>query len=139
MGAVKAAGNSAAVMTYNFTDDAPLSIGYYRLRSVDLDGKNEVSSVVSVRRGGAAKLTLQKVAPVPTTDDVNISFDNDASSDKIQLTLTDLSGKTVLSQNNAITEGSNQIRLVMRDLPSGLYFLNLNNGFENVKVKVVKN
>jgi hypothetical protein len=46
---IKASGNSASVIDYNYTDHAPLSgLCYYRLKMVDMDGSVAYSSIIAV-------------------------------------------------------------------------------------------
>jgi Secretion system C-terminal sorting domain len=48
IGFVKGKGQSSVAFDYSFEDKGPLSINYYRLRQIDLDGKVAYSKVINV-------------------------------------------------------------------------------------------
>jgi Secretion system C-terminal sorting domain len=56
---------------YDFTDKAPFSVSYYRLRQIDNDGKEILSKIVSL--SNTAKSFL-KVYPNPATDVLTVEF-----------------------------------------------------------------
>ena len=96
IGKVSAQGKAA---TYNFTDNDPLSISYYRLRQVDFDGKETLSKVVSVNQDGKGRT---RISPNPTTDKVTIEWGKNGVSDsEAILTLFDMTGRQVLSQKTS--------------------------------------
>ena len=59
--------------TYQFTDNAPLAISYYRLRQEDIDGTETLSKTLSVQ---ANKLRKVKVTPSVTSGILNIESAN---------------------------------------------------------------
>lgn len=129
LGFVKAEGKAA---TYTFEDNAPLSISYYRLRQVDFDGKETFSKVVSVSqtKGGSLSIT-----PNPTSDKIQISVPNDASSDQTMgIRLYDLSGRQVLSQKS---NGANT-SLDLSNLAKGVYLLEVQAQKTIYREKVVR-
>jgi len=66
LGSVDAAGNSAPVLDYNFTDHSPVKgLNFYQLKMVDMDSKFQMSRVVEVDFGDAVSFT---VYPNPVTD-----------------------------------------------------------------------
>ena len=74
VGQVKSVGNSSRAQTYKLRDDEAAAQGvailYYRLRQVDVDGKESFSPLVSVRvgqRNGVSASRLE-VYPNPTAD-----------------------------------------------------------------------
>jgi len=70
-----AARNLSAQQQYEFTDTRALStVTYYRLRSVDADGKTTVSKVVSVRNNDVSDKYLTIVNPASNT--IHISAKN---------------------------------------------------------------
>ena len=120
IGSVKAAGNSQTTKDYQFTDATPLSISYYRLRTVDFDGKEQVSNVVSAQQNGDGKL---KVYPTLSGDKVTIRTENNDLQD---FTVVDLLGRMVLRGQ---IEG--QKELTISHLSIGTYLLKV--GAETVK------
>ena len=67
-------GNNKAA-TYNFTDNTPLSMSYYRLRQIDFDGKETLSKVISVATNKNSKLITypNPVATILTVEQETIS------------------------------------------------------------------
>jgi hypothetical protein len=111
-------GNSGLPLSYEFTDlnDAK-GISQYRLRQVDLDGKQTYSQIRAVRGEGQKGKTI--IYPNPSGDGkVNIVFENVNSTRDVSL--MDVSGKT-LKQWKGVTNNNIQID-------------NLNAGFYSVRI-----
>ena len=91
IGFIKAKGSNAV---YDFTDDTPLSMNYYRLRQIDMDGKEAFSKVISANMDeNKGKMYF---APNPAKDHLTITI-NDNNSASIRL--FDLLGRLVLSKS----------------------------------------
>jgi len=59
LGRVAAAGNSALILDYSFTDDSPLSgFNFYQLKMVDIDNRFQMSRVVEVYFEDAVSFTV---------------------------------------------------------------------------------
>ena len=137
IGTVKAFGSTNAVQNYTFTDQEPLSNGYYRLRTADFDGKDGLSKTISIERK-TQKLTLTKVFPSPVSDVVTIQFES-PTSEKVQLTITDFLGRVVEQKTVENTEGSYQLPVNVAQLPVGAYFIQLVADGQQAKGKFIKN
>jgi len=111
-------GNSNSPLTYDFTDmNNAKGVTQYRLRQLDINGKQGYSLIRSVRGEGQKNNTI--IYPNPSGDGkVNIVFD-DAGSVR-DVSLIDVSGKT-LKQWKGVT--NNNIRID-----------NLNAGFYTVRI-----
>jgi hypothetical protein len=136
IGTVKGNGNSIVTQNYAFTDKEPLSISYYRLKQIDFDGRFEYSNVVSVI-GKSGKFNIASVAPNPTKETSTILFES-AKNESVLVTLTDISGRVVLTQNLAATEGVNTINVNMSLLSNGLYIMSLRNNEQVLIQKLTK-
>jgi Secretion system C-terminal sorting domain len=136
IGLIKGNGNSIVSQKYAFTDNAPLSISYYRLKQVDFDGQFKYSNVVSVldKKG---KFNIASVAPNPTKETSTILFES-AKNENVSVTLTDVSGRVILIQNVFATEGVNSLGLNMSDLNNGLYIMSLRNSEQVLIQKIIK-
>lgn len=110
------AGNSDAVLSYNFTDPNTIKgISQYRIRQVDLDGRSKASDIRIVRGEGVLGKTV--IYPNPSLDGkVNVVFE-DATTAR-DITVVDMTGK-VVKQWRAVT-GNN---LQVENLPAGIYSL----------------
>jgi hypothetical protein len=138
IGSVKAKGNSVASLTYEFADATPLATSYYRLQSMDVDGKTDVSKIVSVNRKGNGKLSLDAVNRVYTEGSFfNVDI-NLATSGNLNVSLMDAVGRVVSTKSYATTEGANLIQFNTANLANGMYILNLSNNEGSIAVKMMK-
>ncbi len=111
-------GNSSLPITYEFSDaNNSKGITQYRLRQLDIDGKQALSQIRAVRGEGQKGKTI--IYPNPSGDGkVNIVFENVNSTRDVSL--MDVSGKT-LKQWKGVTNNNIQID-------------NLNAGFYSVRI-----
>jgi hypothetical protein len=122
---------------YSLTDNQPLLLGYYRIRTVELNGSYEVSKIVSVKRFDSKKLAVLNVSPVPTTEGVTIDFSVNKET-TITLTLTNIVGQVLKTETIKATEGTNNTVLSLINLPNGTYLLNISDGESTTLKRVVK-
>lgn len=108
---------------FSFTDAAPLAgTNYYRLKSVDIDGKVAYSSTV-VLINGAKGTEVMSIAPNPvvgTTLAVNIST---VQVSKMDIVITDMTGKMVSTTTVNLVNGFNKIRIDAAGFAKGTYQL----------------
>ena len=94
-GTIASTGGSVQT-SYSFEDlHPPLGITYYRLSQVDKDGHASLSKIVSVnnRKSG---IYIEKY-PNPVHDNLSLTVQG-SNMGKLQVTVTDMQGKTVLQQ-----------------------------------------
>ena len=137
LGTVKGNGNSQIIRDYVFTDNTPLSISYYRLKQVDIDGGFEYSNVVSVTTKGD-KFKINALYPNPTKDNIAIQFESNKN-EVVNVSVMDLTGRVVLTQNASITEWVNSLNVNTAFLSSGIYMVSLKNSESIIVNKIVKN
>ncbi len=113
-----------ALKNYQFIDNGPLPISYYRLRSVGFDGKETLSKVVSVVKSKSDKL---KVYPTIATDKITIRSD---SNEPLTFNIYNLLGQNV--QTGQLIE---QKDLNINGLSKGTYVLKV----KDETVRFVKN
>jgi hypothetical protein len=65
-----------------------------------------------------------KVFPVPARSYVNVSF-NSSGAGKAQVTIIDLSGRTLRTEAIQIIDGFNNMRLDLNGIMPGIYFLRM--------------
>lgn len=119
VGVVAAHGSSSIPIDYSFTDPTPLSgVNYYRLKSVDKNGRYIFSVVVVVR---GSLINGVKVFPNPAKNYVNISLGNDVTANQL-IRLTDLYGK-VLQQKQVTNAGGSTITFPVNNYAQGIYLL----------------
>lgn len=118
IGEVSGYGNSQQLRNYTFMDEKPSNtVNYYRLRQVDLDGKETVSKTVSVNFDKNASI---KVYPAIASDKINVEINADGGAD---LTIVNMMGQVVKSQKVANTEGV--LPISISDLPNGSYIIHM--------------
>lgn len=136
VGTVKAAGNSSIAKSYSFLDAEPKAgVNYYRLTETDLDGTTKVvSNVISIE--SRISLNITNIFPVPASDLVNIEFDANTTSTRVEL--FDITGKLITAFNYSSVEGANLIPVQIGDYAVGTYFITVSNGVESSTVRFVK-
>jgi beta-glucanase (GH16 family) len=111
IGEVKGRGTTSVVQDYTFTDEQPVAgVNYYRLRQMDVDGKETLSKMVSVVLG-KNKLVIHNTL---VHDVLNITVGEDVT----PIRIFNMSGQLV---HNATIVG-NQV-LNLSHLVSGLYIV----------------
>lgn len=110
---------SSAPKKYELEDLRPIGKAYYRLRSVDLDGKESLSSVIVLERKGA-RFQIDNVFPSPTQGDLTVQF-NAVEESTVNVMVYDFSGRLVLQQQLDAVKGFNQTTLQLGSLPAGMY------------------
>ena len=135
IGTVKGAGTSAKVTTYNFSDDAPLPVSYYRLRQIDLDGKETPSKILTVTRTGAGKVVLNKLYPSVAHDVLTLDMTLNGAT---TVSIYDASGRLVVSKQLGDVSGSIVEPLNVNGLANGVYMLNVQSGGVRLMQRFVK-
>jgi hypothetical protein len=122
IGEVAANTSSNTVINYSFTDNSPLKgINYYRLKMNDAGNISRYSAIKSVSNTASGVISIY---PNPVKDNMSIAL-NAEKGGKGTLTITDLSGKTVLSTTVLLNQGNNNVPVSVSALAKGSYFLKL--------------
>lgn len=116
--------NSNKEITYEIVDENPLQTSYYRIHSVDFDGREQFSKVVYLRRDMDDKENTCLIHPNPVKNYLNIEM-NSVQNDVIQYTLTDATGKIWESSFWNVNSGSSTQKVDLSQLPNGLYFVSV--------------
>lgn len=139
IGTTKATGGSTTT-AYTFTDETPLALNYYRIRSIENSGKDQFSKIVSVKRSNE-KLSLSAVYPMPITEGVTldvVSKQTGKVTVSVTVSVTDIVGRLAKTEVFTVSEGSNALQLGLNQLAKGTYILNLNNGEVSINQRIVK-
>ncbi len=127
IGTVKGSGTTNTERSYNFNDEVPLSMSYYRLRQTDVRGTSTVSKVVSVAREKGSSV---RSYPSVTSGELTVEVPNNAP---ISISISDLTGRTMLTKTVTGTE-----KIDVSQLSTGTYFLTLTNAGVRTTEKFVK-
>lgn len=127
-----ATGGNTGRQLYSYNDDLTFAGGstfYYRLKMVDVDGSFKYSNVIMIRKSDNMSDQLS-ITPNPVKNAANATVRISATvSAKAELSVVDMAGRTVLSQQEQLTEGLNSITLNnLNHLQAGMYLLKVNNG-----------
>ena len=123
IGELPATGSSSSVQSYSFTDAMPATgANKYRLKITDRDGHYKYSPIVLLTKKQSG-ITLLNSFPNPLTDELNIQVTADKSQ-AVQLRLTDIAGRTVLTRTENCVQGTNIVILNnLSTLRAGTYLL----------------
>lgn len=131
IGNVAGNGNSHTILSYNYTDYAPLSgISYYRLKQVDINGAFAFTKIVAVEKTSAHHITLM---PNPFDEAISIRSDSDG---KLNINIFDVLGKLVYSTTNENNEGG--ILTIHPELSSGTYIITVQTDTFFEQQKIIK-
>ena len=124
--------NNTAGSAYTYVDAYPFSgNNYYRLKSVDMDGRSSYSNIVEITFNLAANNII--VYPNPAKDILNIQ--SNFKGEKLYINVTDISGRKILQtaqQNNQL------IHIPVTNLKTGFYLLQVSDGVNSVRKKIIK-
>jgi hypothetical protein len=129
IGRVKAAGSSNAPNDYQFIDNQPFALNYYRLHMVDLDGSTAYSPTISVQ----SDKVINNIAIFPNP--MNTHLNVQAPAESGEMTLRDAYGR-LLRQTDVLP---NQIIFwQIENLPIGSYMVTWRTGQQLKSWKVNK-
>ena len=131
IGSVKGNGTTNTTKYYTFSDDAPLSMNYYRLNQVDNDGISTRSKIVSIARNGL--LNSFKIYPSVSEHSLTVETDAEVSGD---LLVQDVMGRLWLQEK---ISPIGQTTVNIQKLPRGTYFLTVKMAKLQMTEKFVKN
>jgi len=136
IGNLSAAGNSNHEIHYSFTDNAPIQNSLYRLVEYDLDGKLQYSGII---RSSCTVTDVFRLWPNPAQDVlyINIVSDKDAPA---FINIFDGKGALIKTQSANVLWGSNQLRVDIKSLATGMYAVSVkwDNGHMKKTVQVIK-
>jgi hypothetical protein len=119
VGTITAAGSSNLRTEYRFTDSEPLlGQSYYRLRQVDIDGREELSITVAVTFQGHGDQLL--MYPNPANDRLTIELPAGLSG-RVELAVMDNSGRLIRTIMHQLDGYERRLELPVRWLEPGLY------------------
>jgi hypothetical protein len=127
---VEGAGNSATQLFYSYLDqNRPEGVLYYRLSQEDFDGTTTYFAPIAVSCDGNQSKQV-RVYPNPTTEVVFIECTGIPAEGKGEVKLLDMQGRVWLLQPVQWSAGSQTLEIKVRDLPSGVYHVQLTHAGE---------
>lgn len=120
-------GNSMEAVAYKFVHTTPvMGENFYRIKAVDVDGKFSFSNIALVRVQNRI-ISSVLVYPNPVADVLAIELFSDARK-HISLMVTDAKGSVILNDRQTVQQGKNKLQLNVGHLPSGVYYLQTDDG-----------
>ena len=138
-GIVFATGNSSDLVHYNFTDkkiDANKGTIYYRLRSVDMDGTFELSSIKTVTIGAQNRGVAISTYPNPVTSQLKVTLPSKWQNKQVTFEIISNNGQVV---KRSVSGSANQTETVdVNSLAPGFYILSASCNGETGLQKIIK-
>jgi hypothetical protein len=119
---VSGAGNSNSILNYVSYDNTPYAgVSYYRLKQVDFDGKVMYSGIRVVEMMNLWQNEII-VSPNPVASTATLRLDPDQFSNPI-IEIRDLQGRLIRSIGKIEVNPAIPMEVDLKDIPSGLYFV----------------
>ncbi|MCA0235615.1 MAG: T9SS type A sorting domain-containing protein [Bacteroidetes bacterium] len=124
-------------LKYELEDRTPPAKAYYRLRSVDFDGQENLSNTIVLTRKGD-HFAITAAFPSPANDQVTVQFAS-LTEENVRIAVMDLNGRLVLEQRFDAQNGINEVPLQIGSLQSGVYLVRISNATTEAEpVRIVK-
>lgn len=140
-GLVFANGNTSDKMNYGFTDGnintSQAGVIYYRLRSVDIDGKSQFSEIRIIRiskETGAIKMITY---PNPVSSELRVTIPSSWQGKEVLFEVFNQNGQKVKISKSGNTSQTENI--MVSDLSKGFYLIKATCGSETAQQKIIKN
>jgi FG-GAP-like repeat/FG-GAP repeat len=124
IGSVTAKGEASGAY-YTFTDDAALAgvtVVYYRIKTVDIDGNYSYSDIIAIPLGESNGKDGLNLINTMVNGTAFILYTTEKAG-SLNLRVVSLSGQIMMQQNLGSAIGINRYSVDMQSLPKGLYVL----------------
>jgi hypothetical protein len=130
---IPSAGTSNELLTYQAVDNNGTNgANYYRLRQVDIDGKEKLYDPINV---SCVKTTAGYFTsyPNPSGNEFQVVVNNKEILGACTLNIVDVHGKVIDQRSIDMKDGIN-LFVINETLNPGIYFLNITNGIKSTQV-----
>lgn len=118
--------SSIDIQSYTFEDFNPKAgNNYYRIIATETSGRINYSSVIEVTFN--TEVIASNWYPNPANDLLNIDLKSESKKD-VEIKISSLEGKSVLSKIQTIEKGENKIQLLTYKLKQGTYIITIYDG-----------
>ncbi len=116
IGQVHATGNSSSERGYHYTDHQPIaSIGFYRLKITDHDGKVSYSPIIAIRNGKSPGMIVFRN---PVQDELRVQVTMPHAG---KIRIINAAGAVVREQS--VSKGTVSLAIPVHNLPAGIYHI----------------
>jgi hypothetical protein len=139
-GIVFANGTTTDIMNYSFFDNVNTNqagVIYYRLRTIDIDGKSELSATRIIRIGKQTEKNISIVTyPNPVSNEVRITIPPNWQNKKVVYEIFNAAGKAIKKIETANSSQTETINV--SSLAPGFYIVRVSFDGQTAQQKVVK-
>ena len=132
-------GTTNLAHSYSVNDNISSFTGstvFYRLKQIDIDGKENFSRIIPVRLQNTTASAI--VSPNPFRDFININLQWDAS-EMVSAKIYSVQGRELLSKQILVNKGNNNIKINdLSNLPPGNYILEIFSPSQKIIQKIIK-
>lgn len=124
---IPAKGKTDGVQKYDCIDVDPSAINFYQLVAVDKDGTKKISKIcrVDLQTCDAKKDPVVFIYPNPVKDLLYVDVNDNKPLGTVQLVITDVNGKTILTQKNQVQGSHAILKAAISQLSVGVYFVTI--------------
>ena len=133
-------GNTSETKTYTFSNDISnvnSSLIYYRLRSVDIDGKSQLSQVRVIRIGKQNEMLKMVTYPNPVTSELRITLPSSWQGKEVIFEIFNQNGQKLKASKNGSASQTENISV--NDLAKGFYLVKATCEGQTAQQKIIKN
>ena len=118
--------------SYSFVDNKSGDIVYYRIKSIDNDGKYSYSIIVNIK--GLQSDVIMKAFPMPVQNQLTVQHSTANNNSKLEIVSVD--GRMIKALS--LTEGTQQTNIDLSSEKSGVYLVRYVNGLHIQTAKIIK-
>lgn len=118
--------------SYSFVDSKGGNAVYYRIKSIDVDGKYSYSIIVNVK--GLESDVVMKAFPMPVQNQLTIQHSAASSNSKLEIVSAD--GRMIKAL--ALVQGAQQTSIDLSSAKPGVYVVRFVNGLNIQSSKIIK-
>lgn len=135
LGTVSLSRTSGSAESFKFVDTKPqFGVKYYRLKALELDGRDTYSGVETVNLQAPLKLS---VYPNPANGIVNLHFETKQATPPVNLVMFDGQGRVVYQKTLDITDDHVTHTIETTGLSVGIYWIGVSTGTGVLREKLV--
>ncbi len=134
---VKAAGNSASITEYSFSEQALKGATlFYRLKMTDIDGSYQYSGIAKIKLS-ASGISINNIYPQPAYASINVEW-NSVKETTARMSIVNLSGQRLINQSLKALKGYNLTSVNVSNLAKGIYIMSIDVDGERLLQKFQK-
>lgn len=137
VGTIDAAGTSNESINYSMVDHLPYPSTYYLLRTHDIDGAAQSSSVILIQRDQNPEGAISNVFPNPATSSIQFYINGLRKKSSIEYTILDITGRNISSGSILLQGQTGLYQVSVSDLSPGNYVIRFNDP-ESTSHKFIK-